>query len=208
MDHFVFNSVNEDIPYMSMTPPLPPPRSDTPFQTLVPDSPARGFPQEYGSQGSEQQLKLVDYLSPYSVPTLPSFLNNPSFGMADSPELMHVELSSTPPRLSHNPSLSGSEGSNNSLTSTDSFSDLIQMSRFNATPNSKIINRTFTCPEPGCGASFGASKHLRRHRMKHKPHRFRCTVPNCTQTSYRSDIMKQHEKSHRRALERSQYVSY
>jgi hypothetical protein len=60
---------------------------------------------------------------------------------------------------------------------------------------------TLQCPELGCKSTFSASKHLRRHMLKHSPHRHKCSVPNCMQTSYRTDIMKQHVKSHKRAIE-------
>jgi hypothetical protein len=136
-----------------------------------------------------QQDELTRCLSAFTVPT---FLPSP-FVMPNSPESLNVDIM---PAMMSQSSFDSDQDRCNSFDSNDSY-DLASPRR-----HSSVVMKKLQCPEVGCNASFAVSKHLRRHKMKHAPHRHRCTVPNCSQTSYRSDIMKQHEKSHRRALEK------
>ncbi|KAL3898249.1 MAG: hypothetical protein SGCHY_002872 [Lobulomycetales sp.] len=177
-----FEGHHQELPY-SMTPPLP---SPSPFQP-------------------KEQEQFSECLSAFS---LQNFLPA-SFHIPDSPETLEL----APPHL-HSPSprpfnaagaLTAFIDRSDSLSSNESFE--MPMPASTPAPEDRqrlsLSGRSLLCPEPGCNATFAVSKHLRRHRMKHKPHRYRCSIPNCTQTSYRSDIMKQHEKSHRRAIEKS-----
>jgi hypothetical protein len=46
----------------------------------------------------------------------------------------------------------------------------------------------------GCGKTFRRAGDCRRHMLKHGPHKFTCSVFNCTKTFYRADKLRSHVK--------------
>ena len=55
--------------------------------------------------------------------------------------------------------------------------------------------RTFSCPEPDCEASFKRKQHLIRHQQGHAGNRqFRCLIDGCNKSFTRQDNLSAHEK--------------
>jgi hypothetical protein len=169
----------------SMTPPLPkeiiqatelllPPREYSMTPSLPTPSPFRAHQQDTLDS-------LTRLLSNFTTPT---YLPSP-FSMPNSPTSIKALVDVPPmiPAVKERQVLESDEPASPSHTGA-----------------SKNPKKIILCPEFGCKSTFSSIKHQRRHAWKHAPHKHKCVVPGCGQTSYRSDIMRAHEKSHKRTI--------
>lgn len=64
-------------------------------------------------------------------------------------------------------------------------------------------SRPFTCPHPGCTASFSESSNLSKHIRTHGNERkYVCAEPGCGKAFGRSDQLKRHGRVHERRTRR------
>ncbi|KAH0604432.1 uncharacterized protein H6S33_006809 [Morchella sextelata] len=61
----------------------------------------------------------------------------------------------------------------------------------------KGMEKTFTCPQPGCGRAYSRAEHLYRHQLNHQPKQiYFCDFPDCKRSFVRQDLCTRHRDRH------------
>ncbi|KAI5838685.1 fungal-specific transcription factor domain-containing protein [Morchella snyderi] len=61
----------------------------------------------------------------------------------------------------------------------------------------KGMEKTFTCPQLGCGRAYSRAEHLYRHQLNHQPKQiYFCDFPDCKRSFVRQDLCTRHRDRH------------